>query len=277
MLKKVILGILFITLTSCSQTTLKQQKLSSYENHKTLPHFEVSKDLVEKAVEKTKNQNRQTASVSSPQKDELSSKDVYFVSVYEQYQTLGQFYPQYYKELKSCPHFHNLKIENQRAQFVKMSPKAEEVYSHAKEEQSASKYPELNLTDEHSQPLKNIIGQTNEEEFVQKFELAHKNYLERNYQELVDLCEYGYSSNYYIYENLKRHLAQNKSNSKLVSLVAISKTLVFSNLLVIASHEKRVFGPQFNVAQSLSGTQKEALRRIDSSWTIEYLQSKLVN
>ncbi|EQC46235.1 hypothetical protein [Bacteriovorax sp. Seq25_V] len=186
-----------------------------------------------------------------------SNKSVYFLSLYDQYHAMTDLYPQYKKQIKYCPTFHQ--------QLVKKSPK----------EVKYSLKDQISFEDKSIVSSLDYEGQAPSRKVLPK---AMAKYMDQTHAELTELCENGVSSNYYIYENFIT-LAQKKGviGKDEKSLNALYKTTIFYNeslLSSISAKEKiRTRGRTIASTRKLEADYtQEAIRRLRATWAQESLK-----
>lgn len=157
----------------------------------------------------------------------LDNKKVYFLSLYEQYLTFSQIYPSFKKSIKTCASFHQEFINyNDRPKIWKYELKEE-------------------ITDD----IENVVwhvpyeGQRATKETLP---LAMKSHMDRTHTEIKQLCDNGFSDNYYAFANYITLAQGEKVSAKTLeganSLVKMS--IVFNKLLIenLAHKEKADIG-----------------------------------
>ncbi len=184
---------------------------------------------------------------------DYNNKTLYFLTLYKQYDQFTEVYPEYKKRVQYCPRFHQQVLEYD----------------------SADK--------KHSFTKKDTIDQS--EDFVANLERGHKDFssaikdhMNRNHDEIVQLCEQGFSHNYYIYENLVTLskepgvILRNKE-----SYNTLLKSPIFFNekLLSAVATKNRLRKKSRGIASSSSLEHEsfiyEASNRVGASWFKYYL------
>ncbi|MBF0299948.1 MAG: hypothetical protein HQK51_14580 [Oligoflexia bacterium] len=138
----------------------------------------------------------------------------------------------------------------------------------------------------------NII--VNNEEQMKFFVDAFKLHLGKNLKELKEMCEYGQSDQYFLFENLITHMKNNVSFRKSKeSMEALLKTTIISNMAIIvsldlelielANNDQSQLPPQSSSSSqhrlpsslissnsTLDSLQQEVLTRLDAGWSKQY-------
>ena len=186
-----------------------------------------------------------------------SNKSVYFLSLYEQYQSMAELYPTNKKVIKYCPTFHQ--------EILKKSPRV-------------SVYKLKNEIDFSKSSIVSSLDFDGQEASKKNLSQAMSIYMDQTYAELTQLCESGVSSNYYIYENFITLAQKNGVLGKNQdSLNALFKTTVFFNDALISSiSDKEKIRTR---GRSIASTKKlevdytqEAIRRLRATWAQESLK-----
>ena len=112
-------------------------------------------------------------------------------------------------------------------------------------------------------------------------ELVHKAldiHLAKTYSEIRELCEFGVSDNYYIYENLITHIKNSSFPPAEKSMDTLLKTTIFSNMALVTSIDKIQATPMRSIA-SVEAKSKDAsysnevMTRLNVEWAKEYFES----
>lgn len=165
----------------------------------SLPYAE---DLVEK-VQNTR--TRMPASVPTFEMTDTSPRRVYFSALYEQYRTLGHYFGKE-EPLRSCPQFHNEKNEVEKKELAIFDEEAWKKSSY-----DTRYFPEKTFSKESFASYHNVL----------------KN-------EIITLCEEGVSDNYFKYENLVTHFANNGSfHRSKTAMKSLLKIPVFANYYIV--------------------------------------------
>lgn len=289
--------------TSCAGPESYQQKMARYtpkvEGKNIVPEIKTFDFKFAQAA--TKKAGRGPASVepavSSEKKEELennpTNKKLYFLTLYTQYETLKKYSTEFAgPSVSICPNFHTSLLRHNEKMPVKdsreMTTEGGKKFSYdtAKltDESYVASNPELllPLSKEETTPRvidiirgsKTAVGDFAINEMVHKALDIH---LAKTYSEIRELCEYGVSDNYYIYENLITHIKNNKFDADSSNMNTLLKTTVFSNLALVTSLEKQAkVKTQGRAIASVDGEKKrgpyvgEIMTRLNVSWASQY-------
>lgn len=181
-----------------------------------------------------------------------TNKKLYFLSLYTQYETLKNYSTEFVGPAVSiCPNFHTSLLRHREKAPEKTAATVgvkKFSYDSARfqDESYVAGNPELLLPLSKEETTPRVIdvirgSKGNVTEFAVN-ELVHKAldiHLSKTYSEIRELCEYGVSDNYYIYENLITHIKNNKFEADSANMNTLLKTTVFSNQALMASLEKQ--------------------------------------
>lgn len=220
-----------------------------------------------------------------------SNKKLYFLTLFGQYENLKRFSSEFHApKVEICPHFHTsiLEIKEKSILKTKESPLVSKSYkldySRLKDEAYLAGRPELSLPvvkDEIYPKVVDILRSEgtslNTAKVADTFNKALDIHLAKTYSELRELCEYGVSDNYYIYENLITHIKSTQFNAKSENLDTLLKTTVFSNMALVTSLDKNTV---FQKSRAISSVKKdpantystELISRLNINWATEYLE-----
>lgn len=198
----------------------------------------------------------------------LSDKNLYFQTLAQQFQKLSKIAssPLSLKPLSHCPSFHSsfLTIEfNPSPPAVELS-KRNALFSLTKDEYLLrSLFLEINL------PLKR--GAThplvydaikNGTPYNRAVQQGLRTHLDQTYQELQELCQYGYSQNYYLYQNMIKHTEQKplprNTPDSLRTLLKVSVLANYSLLHSLSLHPRP------------SSLEQEIFTRLHTLWAFRY-------
>lgn len=227
--------------------------------------------------------NRKPASVSPEQdpknqKDDtnLSNKRLYFLTLYSQYLELSQWSEEKRLELNHCPHFHSsLLANNNHATIENLSKNKnfENIVTREIKEAQLGLYPELILPIETGKKMKSVYqGWISENKINQKDKLkmakgAYQLHLKKLHSEIKDLCQYGSSDNFYIFENLLGHFKSTPGkeidlNSKNTEILL--RTNIYTNMALISVlREEKMVGPS-------DYPMFQVYRRVGTQWMSKY-------
>ncbi len=259
------------------------------------------------------NTSRGPASVDEKSQEELhqvskyrnlSNRQMYFTGLYSQYLEFSQYQEvDKRKEVSHCPAFHTQFVDQK--QDIKNWPKLTYAPSgqlnanRLTHTDTPALFPELMLPLERGQNSQTVYEamKSNQDKYKvspQHFEAdlqqlmtkALVTHSQKIYHELLELCEYGQSDNYYVYENLVNHtkrMASFEASSSNVQILL--KTTLFSNLTLLQSlyqqsEQERIASPSRSIAsvenrpyRDNEDVTTEVLKRINSSWSQQYVES----
>lgn len=223
-----------------------------------------------------------------------TNKKLYFLSLYTEYESLKNYSQEFVGPTVSiCPNFHTSLLrhnENMASVYKTNSPKTKKfAYDAAKfnDEVYVASNPELQLPlskDEVTPKVIDVIksSATPMTDFAIN-ELVHKAldiHLAKTYSEIRELCEYGVSDNYYIYENLITHIKNNKFEAGSANMNTLLKTTIFSNIALMTSIEKHTTSLPGRAIASIEtgadGADKkgpyatEVMARLNVTWANQY-------
>ncbi len=282
---------------SCSSPESYQQKMARYtpkatEGKNLVPEFQVGE--FEFSIPK---KNRAPASIASEQTsfDEAkesnpTNKKLYFLALYSQYEQLKQFGQDFIgPEVSICPSFHTsltkYKEKDASAWKRNISKKLEYDVARMSEDGYITKRPELLLPlskDEATPRVIDIVRNSTSIKNEQTVnELVHKAidiHLAKTYTELKELCEYGSSDNYYVYENLITHIKNTKFEAEPSNMNVLLKTTLFSNMALMTSLDNHSTKPASgrsiaSVTKPLESKlpySQELFTRLNVSWAGQY-------
>lgn len=160
----------------------------------------------------------------------LSLKQIYFLTLFYQYKSLSSLiYPQvsYGKNLQQCPRFHNLFLEH-KSKPIGLGVSFSTLPRFKQEEQLMAKnnpefFPELYLPKLAKKNQENGDGK-------ESFEMALGQHVDNIKGQLEEICNTGYSYEYYIFENLSVNAKKHpKFGANPESFKKIIKNIVLFN------------------------------------------------
>lgn len=280
-----------ILLTSCSNLESFDQKMARYQSREKLenkvPEFPAAEF---KSVNRTiASETTQVAPTEMNMKD-VTNKKLYFQSLYSQYLNLAQFIPEKdYPVLETCPQFHSNFLETKNQTISKVAPTSI-LYSYDAElladKNYTAKHPELYLPVSSDDQGPKVIDLLKAKPELKRSEqsdivkMALTNHLGKTYQEVKELCEYGVSQNYYIFENLMTYSKTKGIHSNQEGVKILLKTTLFSNQALktsLSSFYKENSAGRFPASkeikkQNLDG-QEEVMKRLNVVWMKDYYQN----
>lgn len=222
-----------------------------------------------------------------------SAKKLYFLTLYTQYQKLAEI-----KHVKSsapevCPHFHSTLIEHREhfSQTPSSRQKASKTYSQEliktlKEfPAQLAYYPELALPTQANELRPRVIDLIHDEAANYTPQMASHLvdeaiavHLSKTHSELAELCEFGSSDNYYIYENLVSKIERDGAfkADPLGTKVIMKTGPVFNQALIhslVSSKNSKASRSPASQAQRAQETyQEESLQRLQAKWMAPYFK-----
>jgi len=177
------------------------QSCAHHQTHEIVANFPYQEDLLKEVI--SSNKIRRPASTQS----EKSNRRIYFSTLYHQYKTLARAVKTK-EDLDSCPQFHHDKInvDSHPLEQIEWFTK----FQNEKEDQLF--FPEA----------------------VFQNQTAVVNYFESIKNEVKELCENGYSDNFYKFDNLVvYHTGKNDFHQKVSSMKAVLKIPIFANFYLL--------------------------------------------
>jgi len=291
-----------LLISACAGPESYQQKMARYEpkasSNNQVPNINVA-NFIFKAQGKSKVKgDRSPASYQEKNNLDLDAKEsnptnkkLYFLTLLSEYEALQNFSPEYVgPAISICPSFHTSllrhidKISNnlKSAPLTKLFTYDASKYN---DEMYLASRPELLLpiSKEEIMPkvvdvMKNSNGKMSESAINELVHKAIDIHLSKTYAEIRELCEYGFSDNYYIYENLITHIKNNKFEASNQNMNTLLKTTVFSNIALMTSLEKQKPRSQErsiaseNIIQKNAPYAAEVISRLDVSWANQYFE-----
>ena len=218
-------------------------------------------------------QNRKIASIAplKDKKDHYNNKQLYFYSINHQLHKIAEILK--IKKVTTadrCPYFHSINksvVANYKKSLIDEKNKMPSNKRYHKATQQPAFFPELHLPITEKRSGKTVFDQAKQEttnyDYKGNLEKALLVHLKKTQKEVIELCDTGSSSNYYVYENLvtlasKQPLVPNKKN-----LDTVLKISIFTNQFLINSIEEKKRTPLID----------PALSRIGSSWFSNYVST----
>ncbi len=293
----IILSLTF-AMTSCAGPESYQEKMARYTPKKTLGKNLVPEYKISDANYHEPSKGRFPASSpDSPHKTDDSkeviptNKKLYFLNLIDQYESLKSFSKDYSgTSISICPSFHTTLVrhneENQNHSNTLAIKKFSYDSTKIMDEKYLAKRPELYLplssqevTPKVIDIAKNTPNGTTEASLNELVQKALDIHLSKTYSEIRELCEYGVSDNYFVYENLITYVKNNKFRANSSNMQILLKTTLFSNFALLTSLDT-------HVVKSTSGRKiasvktelnlpysKELIERLNVAWTNQYFDS----
>jgi hypothetical protein len=295
----VLMTVSLTVLASCSSPESYQTKMSRY----TPKQYSVNQvpEITTSGFQFTTNKGSRLpasadkgVSVESVQSDEatLSNKKLYFLTLFGQYDSMNKYASEFdAPSVNVCPHFHNSLLEHNDRKPAGFSSKVPTkntkrfVYDSSKfnDAEYVSNHPELSLPLSKNEVTPKVIdifrsegSKLNDSKMNELVRTALDIHLSKTYGEIRELCEFGVSDNYYIYENMITHIKNSNFAPAEKNMNTLLKTTVFSNIALVTALEK--IQPQ--AMRSIASVEKkkdvsapysnELMTRLNVEWAREY-------
>jgi|GEM_PF-541631 len=313
-----VLGVLFISaqfLVSCSSTYRApesfDEKISRY---KPQTHSRNQTPELPSFSPQSINTGRAPASViSATQAQKMgpaqefvqshSPKRLYFLTLYTQYQKLSELKKVKSKAPEVCPHYHSTLVEhheffpqqNNSTEVVDKKYSKELIQSFKDSPEKLAYYPELALPIKSDSLRPRVIDLIAHQSDVYAPEVVEKMidkainvHLKKTHSELAELCEFGSSDNYYIYENLIGRIERvGPYEAGPIGAQTMLKTGIVFNQALIKSLKPEHSGAKVTPKASRApasvtkGSQEmyhhEALSRLKAGWMDTYFSMLGIN
>lgn len=299
--KYILLPLAALFVSSCAGPESYQQKMARYEpkaiSKNQVPEIK-STNFKFKAPENSLGMRAARSPASPPENPNLgiesqevnpTNKKLYFLTLFSQYESLKNYSQEFVGPIVSiCPNFHtgllqhNEKAAN-NAKTLPINKKFSYDATRYKDEMYVANRPELLLPLSKDGVTPKVIDViTSSKESMSDFainELVHKAldiHLAKTYSEIRELCEYGVSDNYYIYENLITHIKNHKFEADNKNMNTLLKTTLFSNIALMTSLSKGHTPTQGRSIASVSTVHQknayasEVMARLNVVWANEY-------
>lgn len=265
-------------LASCSSYHRMESvddKMSRYHSKR-----EAANPVPKVATTETKfSASRGPASYDLKPKTNYTNKQLYFMTLYSQYDELGKYSKAKVPAIKSCPGNHTAWL-NYSTKFKGKLPNKELAVLFDKNPAKWSKdypalYPELSLPVSIDRPtptvadmIKGTRGVSPEKVLGHALDI----HLSKTYKELKQLCNYGISDNYYAFENLISEVKKEKRfTASTTNMKLLLKTTLFTNMSLIKSFEGKKTGRSIASHKDDTLTQ-EVMIRLKAPWAKEYFR-----
>ncbi|MGZ3788199.1 MAG: hypothetical protein ACXVLQ_06725 [Bacteriovorax sp.] len=295
-ISKVLLATVSVTqLFSCAGPESYQQKMARY-TPKTIGKNQVPEIKtadIKFTSEKSTISRAPASAPETPNKDvsgnegNPTNKKLYFLTLYTQYESIKKYSTDFQgPSVSICPNFHTSLLRHNELHATANQKRVDKKFSYDSkryfDESYVSALPELMLPlskDETTPRVIDVIRSSKDSlsDFAIN-ELVHKAldmHLEKTYSEIRELCEYGVSDNYYIYENLITHIKSNKFEADTKNMNTLLKTTLFSNMALMTSLEKH---DQSHGGRSIASVEEdkkipyatELMARLNVKWANQY-------
>ncbi len=286
-------------LASCSSPESYQSKMSRYTPKQVginnVPDITTSgMEFVIKKDSRSPASSDTSASVELTQNDEatLSNKKLYFLTLFGQYTNINKYSSEFKAPSVSvCPNFHNslLELNDRRPagispnSFTKNTKKFHYDSTKFNDPRYVAAHPELSLPLQKTEINPKVIdtfrsigvditlSQMND--LVQGALDIH---IAKTYKEILELCEFGVSDNYYIYENMITHVQNTNFTPSDTNMNILLKSTLFSNQALLTSLE----GNPSTAGRSIASVEvrkvapspysNEVMTRLKVEWARQY-------
>ena len=291
-----------VLLNSCAGPESYQDKMARYNPQNSgknlVPEIKISKFEFKKgtpsefkgrmpsSVQADKNQSN----LEDNKEVNPTNKKLYFLSLYSEYESMKKYALSYEAPSVSiCPNFHTSLVRhneahaNESEKMLKVIKKFSYDSSKFNDELYVSSHPELQLPlskeDVNPRVIDLLRSKNNEMNEFATNELVHKAldiHLAKTYSEIRELCEYGVSDNYYIYENLITHIKSKPFTADNANMNILLKTTIFSNIALESSLQKHLNSTSGRTIASITNDDKkspyttEVMTRLNVSWAKQY-------
>ena len=236
----------------------------------------------------------QTTSVETTQSDEatLSNKKLYFLTLFGQYTNISKYAQDFKAPIVSiCPNFHNSLLEHNERRPAGISPKII-TQNNKKFHYNSNKlndplyvaaHPELSLPMQKNGVNKKVIdainsfgGNINDSTINNLVQNALDIHISKTYTEILELCEFGVSDNYYIYENMMTHVQNTNFAPNENNMNILLKSTLFSNHALMISLDKIPAATNRSIAsvevkkETKNPYSNEVMTRLNVEWAHEY-------
>ncbi len=287
-------------LASCAGPESYQAKMNRY----TPRHFGANQvpEIMTEGFSFSKKSARTPASAQTESKsnvteiktDEaaISNKKLYFLTLFGQYEIMKKYSSEFdAPAVTVCPQFHNSLLEHNGrrpagfAGHVTYKNNKKFIYDTKRlaDPSYIALHPELSLPlvkDEVTPKVVDIFRSEGAKLTDSRMdEIVHSAmdiHLSKTYNEIRELCEYGVSDNYYIYENMITHIKTTTFAPAEKNMNTLLKTTVFSNIALVTALEKVQATPMRSIASvepkkdTSVPYSNEVMTRLNVEWAQEY-------
>lgn len=245
-MKYVLVSLFFL---SCAH----KNEMASYKKNLSDAMKSVVKDY------KVESPSRKIASTSKF--ENLGNREIYFSHLYSQYKHFQNLTGKG-DEIKSCPAFHQVLLSTNIKNDLKEEWLIYSDQEAIKGKNSLAFYPELNLPIKNGKVVDYVTSKNSQSLILEALTEYNKN----NEEELLTLCETGFSSNYYIYENIVSYYSQDKAfiTSDKAMEAFVKVPLVANAILLDRLQRNKAHGDELALEES-------SLNRLGATWFRGYL------
>ena len=217
-----------ISTNSIPSLTVNVQQFQAKQYASRKPASRPTPELNKKSSLKFSNQAKEIQSIY------FTNKRLYFLSLLDQYFNFQYFLPnKKFPAINSCPGLHGAFLEYKK-NHTAFAP------SLSTNVTVSGALLSLPITHgSRGKVLRDVKEEKGRKKFLQKALSIHT---EKIYSELVELCQYGSSDNYYAYENLMNHIKHHpqKSVPSPENLQTLLKTSIFANNIILSNLKEQL-------------------------------------
>lgn len=203
---------------------------------------------------------------------QLSNRQLYFLTFYKQYKTLGKILKQE-DTLNSCPSFHNVVLGNEKSleDFQNIYSLNVELKGLKTSREEVVNHPVLAIPYSSQTDLFSVLVKSNFEDVPRSVETALGHYYSTQKKEIETLCDTGVSPGYYIYENLVNYFKNDSDfHATKEGLMALLKVPVISNMIIV---DNLVQADKEQFLSNTSQFENSLLQRSKVTWFKQYRES----
>jgi len=235
-------------------------------------NFDVTKSRAPSSLALTEGKNK-SAPNESAELLHFSNKKLYFMALFDQYNRLSRYTPSTTAMIKSCPNFHSGIIEilgDYPNPNNFKSPLRSEDYQAETTTHVGMQLP-MQKNDFHptvSEFFASAKGQNLYDLQIKALDV----HLSKMYDELEELCQYGTSDNYYIFENLTTYIETKKLTQNNENFKILMRTTLFTNQVLTNTFE----GLSEKGRQPANGELNRyyfdgVVRRLNVGWAVNFI------
>lgn len=201
--------------------------------------------------------------------DDLSNRQVYFLTVYKQYKTMAKIRSTK-DHIRSCPSFHNVILENRKSldEYQEIYTLKQDLSILKQNKEKIAKFPVVAMPYSKRQDLFSALVSNEFEDSSSQLEVAFDNYFVSQKKEIEELCDKGVSPGYYTFENLVSYFRNAPDFHRTTKgLKALLKVPVISNMIILDNlmeKDKNYF------SSGVSRFENDLLERSNISWFKQY-------
>lgn len=266
-MKKITLALSSFLLLSCATVHQTLVDITEIERVDIEQEEYVRPQIYVEKFEFSKN-SRSIASIAEVEVPELSNRQLYFLSFYKQFLTLGKAIGKD-SELKACPSFHNVWLNHKKELHKDVEGLSDSIrLDFVKDNKKLlAKYPVLALPYSKKADLYTKLENNDWNDTDEYLQESLERYWEIEAKELATLCDTGVSPSYYVYENLVNYFKNDKSFHRTSDgLKALLKVPVIANMVILDNLRKANY-PNFREANRFDNW---LIQRSNLGWFKEY-------